>query len=323
MFRTELNIDPSPWKINISSKVLSLGSCFAIHIGELLQQNKFDALTNPFGVLFNPASIFGLLQKSLQEQSPEAWTFIDNQGINRNLLFHSAISSVNKEDLVDRIQNAMKLCKRYITNADVLVLTLGSAVVYEWKENGMIVSNCHKLPASYFNKRLLDVNEIIDHFSTVYNAILSQNKDMKVIITVSPVRHIKDTLTLNNVSKSTLRLATHEIVNKYENVAYFPSYELLMDDLRDYRFYDEDMVHPNNQAINYVWQKFSEMYFDRPTIEFIEEWKSIQKALNHKPFHPDSEVHQNFVKKTIQKLVRLQKIVNVDKELTALKQQIP
>jgi len=321
MFRTELNIDPHSWKITLSSKVFSIGSCFAVHIGQLLQDNKFDAVTNPFGTLFNPHSIYKLLNLAIANRPPADWTFIEHQGVYRNLLVHSSISSTDKEAVAVQMQDALIHTQNYLRDADYIILTFGSAVAYSWHKNDEIVGNCHKLPAFLFTKNLLEIDQIVEEFQELYNALKIINSNIKFIITVSPVRHIRDNLVANSLSKSVLRVAANKIEQRLQDALYFPSYELVLDDLRDYRFYNEDMVHPNNQAIKYVWDKFAHMFFDEETRNFLSEWSGIRKAIEHKPFNPHSEAHQEFIHKTIDKLVRLQKIINVDKELTALKQQ--
>ncbi len=321
MFRTELNVLPSSWKISIDDPVFLLGSCFAIHIGERLQQYKFEALTNPFGTIFNPHSLFRLIEFSLNEEKIPEWSFLENQGIHRNYFFHSDVSGKTEEELTRSIQEKRAQTFHSIKNAKVILLTFGTAVYYRLKKNNEIVANCHKVPAKEFNKEMLSANEIVEGFVKTYDAIKEINPDVNFILTVSPVRHLKDSLEVNSVSKAILRTASEEIKNSHNDVAYFPSFELMMDDLRDYRFYKEDMLHPNDQAITYIWEKFIGAYFDEKTLKFVEEWSSIIKALHHRPFNPGTEEHKNFLMKTIERIQKLNR-PNVQEEIEQLKSQL-
>src|SRR5690606_20279404 len=184
------------------------------------------------------------------------------------------------------------------------------------------VANCHKMPSSGFDKRLISAEEIFNSFSSLYTRLQELNPGIRIILTVSPVRHIRDTLPFNQVSKSILRVACHQLAGTFKDVEYFPSYEIMMDDLRDYRFYKPDMIHPTEQAEDYIWEKFIESNLTIEAKKFVFQWKSIQTALQHKPFHVQSRGHQNFLKQTIHKLEQLSDIVNVDEEIAALKAQL-
>jgi hypothetical protein len=322
VFRTELTLSPSPNAISHQTPVLTTGSCFAQAIGSRLQRGKFKALTNPFGVIFNPLSVFRLLQYSIRQELPAEHTYLERQGIHLNYDLHSDFSSPDKVALQEKIRLTIAQCHKFLKESRYLILTLGTAIVYERQDNGETVANCHKMPASTFSKKLLSAAEITDAFQHIYKELKQFNPELKIIVTVSPVRHIKDTLELNTVSKSTLRLVTHELQKQYAEVEYFPSYEIMLDDLRDYRFYHRDMLHPTEQAEDYIWERFGTCYFRQETQDLLKRWEKLRQAVNHRPFHPESEVHQHFLKKTIQQLETLAEQIDVSKEIETLKQQL-
>ena len=322
MFRTILNIGASKLKINIKDTILSLGSCFAINTGEKLTDFKFDVQINPFGTIFNPISIFKLLQLSLNQQILREDGFVRSQGAWFHYDLHSDVSALEKWQLIDLFEQRRQLTLDYIQKSSLIILTFGTAIVYEHRLNDELVANCHKIPADQFNKVFLETEEIILGFDQVYQALKLINPKLWFIISVSPVRHIKDSFEKNNVSKSVLRLSAEQLSTKYDDVIYFPSFEIMMDDLRDYRFYAEDMLHPNQVAIDYIWTKFSTMFFDKITLKFINDWSKIQKSLAHSAFHPGSSDHQEFLKQTIKQIEGFRSLVNIDRELELLKQQL-
>ncbi len=322
MFRTELNIAPSSFKINYASKLLTIGSCFSQVIGERLFNNKFDVLVNPFGTIFNPVSISRLLQSSLTNNFSEINAPIESRDIWFNYHVHSDFYGRTKEELDSKLKENLKQVHEYLLQSDTLIITLGTAFVYRLKSNSEIVANCHKIPAVNFIKELLTVEEIVTSFSNLINQLKIQNLEFKIILTVSPVRHTKDTLSLNSVSKSILRVACHELNELFPEVYYFPSYEIMMDDLRDYRFYKEDMIHPTEVAEEYIWNKFSDVYFEQKTKEIIKEWSSLSKALQHKPFRKDSAEYRNFLMETLKRLELLKGTIDVNKEIEELKNKL-
>jgi hypothetical protein len=323
MFRTELIFPSSPHKIDIKHPIFSIGSCFAQVFGAQLKANKFSAYVNPFGVIYNPASIFRLLHNAINSTLPAENTYMVNQGIHYNYMFHSDFSATHREDLKAQVIQSVLSAGEYLKKAKWLIITLGTAFCYEKKNDKQLVANCHKMPSDAFNKRLLTVDEIERRFDQLHYALHASNPDIRYIFTVSPVRHIKNTLERDAVSKATLRLACEHIKNKYpEYVDYFPSYEIMMDDLRDYRFYEADMIHPNEVAQQYIWEKFTATYFDEVTLEFIKKWEKVQKALQHKPFHPKSLAHQKFIQQTIKQLQGLNGTINVEQEIKILRNQL-
>lgn len=318
MFRTELTIPLSPSKLNHNSKVLTIGSCFSQVIGEKLLQNKFDTVVNPFGTVFNPISIFRLLENSVSNKFTILDSFVENKGAWFNYQVHSDVYGITKDALNSKLEEKIKQVNEYILKADTLIITFGTAFVYKLKYSNEIVANCHKQPAANFTKELLTVEEIVTSFTKFFNQLKIQNSKFKIILTLSPVRHTKDTLILNSVSKSILRTACHELSERFSEVIYFPSYEIMLDDLRDYRFYKEDMIHPTAVAEEYIWNKFSDAYFEEGTKQIIKEWSSVSMALNHKPFREDTEEYKKFLAETLKRLELLNVKINVKKEINSI-----
>lgn len=296
-----------------------MGSCFSDHIGGRLKDNKFNILTNPFGVIFNPISINKLLNVSSKKGNLNTLNWITSQDIHLHHDVHSSLGDMDKQTAKDNVDSAISDMHDQLKQSKWLMITWGTAIVYEHKVSGNIVANCHKVPVDQFNKRLLTKEEIIESFESVMETL---SPDLNIVLTVSPVRHLKETLELNSVSKSILRIASHELSNRIEQVQYFPAYELVLDDLRDYRFYKPDMLHPSDEAIDYVWQKFTSAYFDTSTFSFLEKWKKIRTAINHRPFNPQSDAHLKFVRSTIKTLIELKGEIDVSKEIDLLEQQL-
>jgi hypothetical protein len=323
MFRTEVYLEPAPQKISLHHPILCIGSCFAQVIGQRLQSNKFQAVVNPFGTLYNPSSIFQLLHDSINGYMPAPQSYLQREEQYFNFNFHSDFTADSQEDLEIQIGRALQNTRDHLRDCRWIVITLGTALCYERMDNGQIVANCHKMPGSYFNQRMLDPHEIITRFEQLYQAVKAYNENTRFIFTLSPVRHIRDTLVRNSVSKAALRLAIDRITELFpEDVAYFPSYEIMMDDLRDYRFYEADMIHPDKVAQDYIWEKWMETYLDGQSTEFIMKWDNIRKALSHRPFNPSSQAHQRFVSKTIELLEQLASIVDVSDEIAQMKKQL-
>lgn len=322
MFRTELNIPVSQEKITRKNPVLTMGSCFADAIGSRLKNFKFQTLANPFGTVYNPISLHELLQQSVHRQELPANSFLQRDEVHYNYHLHSSFSSIQKETLTQQIQTTLDSTNDFLTKTDVLMITYGTAWVYARKDTGEIVNNCHKQHSALFTKRLLNQQEIVDSFSTLRTLLQNIRPNLRIILTLSPVRHIKDTLELNAVSKAILRSACYELSNEFTNVEYFPAYELLLDDLRDYRFYKSDMLHPSEEAEEYIWWKFANAYFDEPTLTFIKKWADVQLDLHHKPFHLHSNAHQVFLQSLKSKLMELKDSVNVEEELQIVEKQI-
>jgi len=314
-FRTEFNTRLHKNSIPLSSSVLTLGSCFADGIGNKLKANKFNVMINPFGTTYNPLSIHKLIQLAIHNQPPAPETFLSHDGIQHNYDFHSSFGAISKTDLEQNLVNTIGSVHFFLKNCNFLFLTYGTSWVYERNDSGEVVSNCHKQPAALFTKRLLTQKSIEDSFGEMHSELKKLVPGIRIILTLSPVRHVKDTLELNSVSKSLLRVACHSIKEQFADVDYFPAYEIMMDDLRDYRFYASDMIHPSVEAENYIWEKFMEMYFSSETKEILNEWQSIKKMMEHRPFFPESLSHQKFQQTLRVKLEALQSKLDVTEEL--------
>lgn len=323
-FRTPLPITCSTQLINLQHRVFTLGSCFAEAIGLRLQQHKINTLVNPFGTLYSPLAIHKVLRYAIFNEPVPTHTYLTQQDVHLNYDFHSALSDLSKPTLEKQITETIGAAHHFLQNTDTLLITYGTSWIYEHTETGEAVANCHKQPASQFNKILLTQKRILESFDAVYQELMQFNKTLRIILTVSPVRHIKDTLELNSVSKSILRMACHTLQQSYLQVEYFPAYEIMMDDLRDYRFYKEDMIHPSAEAEEYIWNHFYERYSDTQLKEFIPRWKKISDSLQHRAFHPKANAHQQFLKNLLNQLegIKRELALDVDKELNQIRKQL-
>lgn len=295
-FRTEIEIAKIAEGIDHTQKVFALGSCFAENISERLAKAKFSVTTNPFGVLFNPFSIANALER-LDET--RAFAVCDIKAGRENFFSfdaHSSLDGKTHTEIFGNLNRAVAQGSKALRESDWVILTFGTAWVYE--KDGRVVANCHKQPASEFTRRRLSVAEIVERYEPLFEGVL---RDKRVILTVSPVRHVGDGLQENCVSKATLRLVVDELVAKFENVYYFPSYEILIDDLRDYRYYGEDLAHPSKVAVDYVWERFCEAMLTKRTQEMLPRIAQIVSAAEHRPFNPESESHKEFCRKMIEK----------------------
>ena len=316
-FRLALDIASFPQKINHRHNLFLSGSCFTEHITKQLSNNKFTTIENPNGILFNPASIAASIVSYMEEKMygeddlfyyNELWNSWDH---------HSRFSHPDKQTALKQINNSQQAAHAFLKQSNWLILTLGSAFVYEWIEkpsslypvknrDNDIVANCHKVPTNRFRKRLLTTEEVFTVLDNLRYRLMLFNPEIKVIYTVSPVRHARDGLVENNKSKAILIQAVHHIVEKFENHFYFPAYELLIDDLRDYRFYAEDMVHPNYLATAYVWEKFTAACIDPHCYALMKEMEKINIAVKHRPFNSASVAHRQFLSSYFTKVQALQ-----------------
>lgn len=322
MFRTELNPEKPDFRLELSHPVITVGSCFSDVMGSRFRENKFNILANPFGVIFHPNIIADLLLMAVQGQAPSSDTFLELENRWVSYLLHSRISAPDSAALRERLQAIFQEVNQQLQEARVLIITTGTAFIYEQKSLQLAVANCHKQAQKDFLKRLSSLEELHTGFEKFYHALKKHNPAIKIILTVSPVRHIKDSLELNSVSKSILRLLAHQACERYPDLSYFPSYELQLDDLRDYRFYGRDLLHPSEEAEDYIWEKFTSTYFSEEAMKFLKEWQGIRRALSHRPFNPASEAHQSFIRKTIKKLEDFPYQVDVSKEILQLKSQL-
>lgn len=321
-FRTELTPKKSPLQISESMAQLWLGSCFATSIGGRLLEAKFPIMLNPFGTVFNPISLFQQIKSALNQENPPSHKFLKHENLYYHFDYHSELRESSQELLQQRLLTLQNLVRGKLLNSQYLVMTFGTAYAYHLQNSGEIVTNCHKQTSKQFQKKLLSVEAILQEFSGLYQLLQQENPSLKIILTVSPIRHLKDTLPLNSVSKATLRLATHQICEQHPTVSYFPAYELLLDDLRDYRFYETDMLHPSLQAQDYIWQKFQNTFLTDTAQNWLKAWSEISRALAHRPFNPYSEAHQQFLKKTLQKIQKYHPEIDLSNEIKELKRQI-
>src|SRR5690554_766961 len=321
-FRTTFPIPHFERKITLGSKLLSMGSCFSTMIGDKLEERKFKVLNNPFGTIFNPVSLFQLLQRSLLDQQPDESLLLEHDQRYYHYTAHSDQTSSQKKQLLVNLIKKQSISRQFLAEASHIFITLGTAHVYELASSGQIVANCHKQPQSLFNKRLLSLEEMIISFKSFYGLLQEINPTADIILTVSPVRHIKDGIPDNQLSKSILRVFTHEMTKACSQVSYFPRYELMMDDLRDYRYYKDDMIHPTPFAENYIWELFKQAYFDHETLEKVKKVDGILNDLKHRPFHAESLSHQQFLHKLLQKMERMGPAFDFSKEITAVHDQL-
>lgn len=295
-FRTEIPIVPYDFPINYQSELLLLGSCFAENMAEKFEYFKFKSVVNPFGIIFHPMAIQKIIHRSLlQNQYTEQDIFFHNE-LWHCWEAHSDLSHPNKEVVLQRLNTALDALATSIKKASHIVITLGTSWVYRHKDSAQLVANCHKVPQKEFSKELLSLAQIQQSLETIISLLQEENPKVKCIFTVSPVRHSKDGFVQNSVSKANLLAAVYAVLQKYSSVAnYFPSYEIMLDELRDYRFYKEDMLHPNTTAIDYIWEKFKENYILQSEQTNMRLVADVQKALQHKSFHPESDAHQKFL----------------------------
>jgi len=304
--RTEIPLPKERNLIDYDSKLVLLGSCFSDNIGEKLAYYKYNTLVNPFGILFHPIAIENLILNIVNEKQFSDKDIFCHNEIWHSFETHSILSSLSKNELLNSINSAVKRSHEQIQQATHIVITLGTSWVYRYTETDAIVANCHKIPQKKFSKELLTINAISESLDASISLIRSLQKDVSIIFTVSPIRHLKNGFIENKLSKAHLLSAIHEVTDPKDNIHYFPSYEIMMDELRDYRFYAEDMIHPNTTAIQYIWERFRDTWMSDDAIKIMEEVNLIQKSLAHKPFNPDSLQYQEFLKKIEGQIQHLQ-----------------
>jgi hypothetical protein len=307
-FQTIVEVPPFPFKTGYGKKNLFMGSCFTESIGGKARELKYSVELNPFGILYNPVSIANGLKILLEEKQFREDELFDYNGLWHSYYHHSRFSGPDKYEVLDEINNRIVSASRYLRETDFLFLTFGTARVYELKEKGMIVSNCHKIPSGLFSDYRLPVNEIVDIYRDLLHDLWELNQRVKVVFTVSPVRHWKDGAIENQRSKAVLLLAIARLTEGFgnERCFYFPSYEILMDELRDYRFYTEDMIHVSEVAVNYVWERFENALIGEEDQKKSAEILKVVKAARHRPFNRFTREHLAFVKHMFEEVKRLE-----------------
>ena len=310
IFRTNIQLQKEENQIDYTSKLLFIGSCFSENISKKLAYYKFDVVSNPFGILFNPKAIENLIVNALEEKIytkkdvfllNERWHCFDA---------HSDLSAVDKNELIFNLNSAIKSTNKQLSESTHIIITLGTSWIYKFVETGFVVGNCHKVPQKKFKKELLSVEEISASLENICRLISKINPKATIIFTVSPVRHIKDGFVENSLSKAHLLTAIHKTLSfvppSGARGLYFPSFEIMMDDLRDYRFYNNDMIHPNETAIEYIWRQFKQVWINEKILPILKEVDTIQKGLAHKPFNLNSVQHQLFLNSLQEKINSLQ-----------------
>lgn len=305
LFRTELPLHKSEQQISYADKILLLGSCFSENIGNWLSDHYLDVVVNPFGILYNPASISQSLERLIDEKLYTADDLFLHRGVYHSFDHHSRYSASDVATALERINQSRHEASLQLKNGNLLLITFGTAWIYVHNEQKRVVSNCHKLPEKIFSRRRLSVEEIVSEWKTLTTKLFSINPNLHIIFTVSPIRHIKDTLHGNQLSKATLLLAIDELTEHSDRIHYFPAYELMMDDLRDYRFYAPDMLHPSDVAIEYIRSKFAATYFSDQTKQLFSSCEKIKRALEHRPSDPSSPDYKQFLTQNIEKLNQL------------------
>lgn len=316
--QTEIPLNPEENQIDYSSRILLLGSCFSENIGEKFDFYKFQNLQNPFGVIFNTVSIEKLIVRAIDKEIFSEEDIFQHNGIWKCFEVHSELSSLDKDEYLGNLNSAMQKLRETLFSSTHIIFTIGTSWIYRYMgasarlsdQKNQIVANCHKLPQQNFAKELLSVEEISKSLQSIFNKISEVNPAATIINTVSPVRHIKDGFAENSLSKAHLLAAIHKSLSfraQSRSLYYFPSFEIMMDELRDYRFYAEDMLHPNKTAIEIIWQKFSKVWIASETDVLQKEIASIQNGLLHRPFNPQSEEYLQFSEKLQMKIKDLQK----------------
>jgi hypothetical protein len=307
IFRTKLEIKEAKTKIDYSKKIMFLGSCFAENVGNIFIANKFNTLVNPFGIIYNPISVANSLNSIIDEKEFTQDDLILVNDKWASLFHHGKFSNTNKQDCIDRLNSNNSSARLFLEDTSSLVITFGTAWVYEYIEKEMVVSNCHKLPAKDFNRYRLSVDDIVDTYKELIVKLRYFNPNIKIIFTVSPIRHWKDGANGNQLSKSVLLLAIDELIENMPNIEYFPSYEIMMDELRDYRFYAEDMLHVSPVALNYIWERFKESNISSTALSAMKEINKLNKSIEHRPFSTNTQDYKDFLNNLLSKIDMLEK----------------
>ena len=292
--------------IGYAHRLMLMGSCFAAHIGARLQEARFRCDANPYGVLYNPLSISAALREMLAGKVYAAADLYPHQGLWHSPMHHGDFSAATPDEALQRINSRLRPASAALPALDFLLLTWGTAWVYEDRATGHVAGNCHKRPETCFLRRRLAVDEIVEDAASLFDALWQQNASLQVVLTVSPIRHVRDGLHDNQLSKATLLLAADRLCAAFPGrVFYFPAYELLQDELRDYRFYADDLVHPSPLAVRYVWERFAQWCLSPEAVRLMAEVEDIRKALAHRPLHPESEEYKRFLGQIVLKMERL------------------
>jgi hypothetical protein len=314
-FQTLVEVPKYRWQTGYSQKIIFMGSCFTENIGTRMETLKYDVDINPFGILYNPFSVSNGLRILLQQKEFKAEDLIFANGLWHSFSHHGRFSSADENEALEQINSRIKSSAGFLKNAGFLFITFGTAWIYKFKKTGRLVSNCHKIPAKEFERVRLNVDEIVDEYRDLLTEMRKVNPSLKVVFTVSPIRHWKDGAIENQCSKAVLLLAIDKLINEFgdDYCAYFPAYEIVMDELRDYRFYAEDMIHISDVAVEHIWEKFQLALIDKESQQIAVRVQKIVKATSHKPIHKNTTEYNQFLlqmKKQIEDLETKYKHLN-------------
>ncbi len=307
--QTNIPLREQEHQINYRSKLVLLGSCFSQNIGEQLEYFKFQRLQNPFGIVFNPVSTEILLKRVAANNRFKETDLFEKDGLWHCLEVHSLVNAQSKPAYLDLLNSSLDELRNYMAASSHVILTFGTAWIYRYLATNEVVANCHKIPQKEFNKELLSVELISEAIEKIITHIRSVNKNAQIITTISPVRHLKDGFVENARSKAHLLSGLHKVLDEKEGLYYFPSYEVMMDELRDYRFYQSDLLHPNETAISIIWEKFKSVWISSETEPLQKEIDTIQKGLQHRPFNAKGTVHRKFQKNLQEKIEKVRTIL--------------
>jgi hypothetical protein len=310
--RTKLKIEQSPDKIDLKSSIVTIGSCFAQNMHTALSNDKFNVYHNPFGTLYNPVSISQLLNATLNNLKLDKSLFISRDAMSVHYHYHSDFKASSVTGLQNRYEQYNNALRSQLVNGNVLIITLGTASIFRHTTYDCIVTNCHKQASSLFERNMLSIHQIKEALTACLTSLFNLNSTVKVILTVSPVRHVRDNLITNSLSKARLITACHYMASEIDRIDYFPSYEIMVDDLRDYRYYQKDLIHPNEIALEYIYDLFQQRYFDAHLSQTLLEIRKIRSGLKHKPFNPNSEQYHKFLADLLDKCEQYEQTIELD-----------
>ena len=319
---TEISIEDSSFTLGYEDHFFFIGSCFADHIANKLLHYKYTCVKNPFGTHFHPIPLLNNLREALQNKPIDFSLFVERDAAFFHHSYHSSHWGLSRLDLVKQLNKIRSTVQDQMKQTQLLVITFGTAFLYKTLDSHKEIANCHKIPSSNFSKELSTPAEIKFAFNEFYDELKNQNPQIKILLSVSPVRHIKEGLHQNNLSKASLLLACEMIQNSFSDVYYFPAYEIMIDELRDYRFFKKDRVHPSEESIDYVWRKFSNTFINRESQQLNKNLDALYKSLDHRAYRESSIVHQSFLRKILFDAEQLLEKVNLIDEITELKRRI-
>jgi hypothetical protein len=304
-FRTVIHLPNAPFLLDYSDGFVAYGSCFAENMSDKLKWFRFNIIANSHGIIFNPFSVANAMRDVLSNRIYKLDDLVQVGEIFHSMNHHGKFSSVDASEVVQAINENITEMRIALKRAKVLLITFGTAWYYQYKRNNSIVANCHKIPGTEFDKRLANHHDISNDWSPLIQDLLAFNPDLQIVFTVSPVRHLRDGFHENQLSKANLLIAVNNLVSAFKGVHYFPAYELMMDDLRDYRFCNEDMVHPSSEAVNYIWEKFKLWCFNQPTLVLLQKMLPLLKYIDHRPLKTNHEKHTYLINQKEIELIEL------------------